>query len=75
MKENKIDKIVNNIATEVTESQYMKKLFKFIIASVAGPVAGGITCAVTYELDGGKICLPLGWGVGIILFFVLLLKK
>lgn len=72
--ENKIDKNVDKIVNEVTSSVWMKRLFKLALASVFGPLAGGLTCGATYEI-GDEICLLAGWSVGVIVFFIILMKK
>ena len=72
--ENKIDKNVDKIVNEVTSSVWMKRLFKLALAIVFGLLAGALTCGATYDISD-EICLLAGWSVGVIVFFVILMKK
>jgi uncharacterized transporter YbjL len=69
---NKIDKVVNNIVGEISESKTMRKIFKFIIAAITGGLSGTITCSLTYDLEN---CIAIGWITGLIVFASILMKR
>lgn len=75
MSENKIDKNVDKVVNEVIGSVWMKRFFKLILASIIGPLGGTITFFASADSIGGDQGLLVGWGVGLIIFFALLMKK
>jgi hypothetical protein len=75
LSENKIDQKVDKVVNEVIGSVWMKRFFKLILASIIGPLAGTITSFATYGSVGKDPAMFVGWGIGLIVFFVILMRK
>ncbi len=70
---NKIDKLAN----EITESKTVRKIFKFIVASISAPIIGvGTFLVIASNLHlGGDAAVNIGCVVGLIVFISILMKK
>jgi hypothetical protein len=75
LSENKIDQKVDKVVNEVIGSVWIKRFFKLILASIIGPLAGMITFAATHDSIGEDPSLFVGWGIGLIIFYVILMRK
>lgn len=65
---NKIDKVVNNVVGEISESKSMQKIFNFLIAAIAGGLSIALTCDLMKKSGLHEFCIVTAIVVGLIVF-------